>query len=213
MIYYKFKEPKDKFLYFFLKPLARVVNRCCHKCYFVGQENIPKTGGFILCCNHQSNFDVISLACGLKRSVHYMAKEELFENRALGWFLGNLNAFPVVRGKGDMRAIEFAEKIIKDGYVLAIFPEGTRSKDYKPMRGKSGAALIAKQTGADVLPASIYTDTQYKNGTKLTIRFGKLIKNEEFGFTEDGKSKELKDATHRIMGDITALWEEGHCKK
>ena len=47
----------------------------------------------------------------------------------------------------------------------------------------------------------------------MTVRFGKLIRNEEFGFTEEGKSRELKDATRRIMGDITALWEEGHCKK
>ena len=74
-------------------------------------------------------------------------------------------------------------------------------------------ALIAKQTGADVLPVSIYTDEEYKRGTRLTVRFGRLIKNEEFGFTEDGKSRELKEASRRIMDDITKLWEEGHCKK
>lgn len=210
---FDFSQPKDHKTYHILKPLAALVNRICHPCTYVGKENIPKEGGFIICCNHMSNFDPIVLGSGVKRPVHYMAKEELFENKALGWFLGKLNAFPVIRGKGDMRAVEYAEKIIKKGYVLGIFPEGTRSKEYKPMRGKAGAALIAKQTGADVLPVSIYTEDKYKNGTHLTIRFGKLIKNSEFGFTEEGKSRELKDATHRIMGDITALWEEGHCKK
>lgn len=211
--HFDFGKLKDYTTYKVLKPLAQLVNQICHRVTYVGQENIPEEGGFIICCNHMSNFDPIVLGSGVKRPVHYMAKEELFENKALAWFLGHLNAFPVVRGKGDMRAVEYAERIIQEKMVLGIFPEGTRSKEYKPMRGKSGAALIAKQTGADVLPVSIYTDQNYKNGTRLTVRFGKLIKNSEFGFTEEGKSRELKDATHRIMGDITALWEEGHCKK
>ena len=112
-----------------------------------------------------------------------------------------------------MTAIDFSEEIIKNGWVLGIFPEGTRSKDFKPARGKSGIALIAKQTKADVLPVSIYTDEEYKKGTKLTVRFGNVIKNEELGFTEERSAKELRNATKRIMGDITALWEEGHCSK
>ena len=212
-INFDFTAPKDHKLYRILRPLAVLVNQICHPTKYIGKENIPKEGGYILCCNHQSNFDPVVLGSGVKRPIHYMGKEELFEGKALGWFLTNLNAFPVIRGKGDMRAVEYAEKVIKKGYILGIFPEGTRSKEYKPMRGKAGAALIAKQTGADILPVSIYTEDQYKNGTRLTVRFGKLIKNEELGFTPEGKSRELKDATHRIMGDITALWEAGHCKK
>ena len=125
----------------------------------------------------------------------------------------NVGVVPVHRGKGDTAVVQQAIRQVQAGQGALIFPEGTRSKDYKPGRAKSGVALIAKQTGADVLPVSIYTDTQYKRGTKITIRFGKLIKNEEFGFTEEGHSAELKNAARRIMGEITALWEEGHCKK
>lgn len=210
---YDFSKAKEYKTYTVLKPLAAAVCKTVQRCTYVGKENIPKTGGFILACNHQSSFDPIALGGAGKRVVHFMAKEELFENKALGAFLTHLNAFPVVRGKGDMRAVNYAEEILRNGWVLGIFPEGTRSPDYKPMRGKSGVALIAKATGADVLPAAIYTDTEYKRGTKLTVRFGTLIKNEEFGFTDDGKSRELKDATRRIMDEITLLWEEGHCKK
>ncbi len=210
---YDFSKIKEYKTYTALMPLAKAVCKTVQKCTYIGRENIPKTGGFILACNHMSTFDPIALGGAGRRVFHFMAKEELFENKALARFLTHLNAFPVVRGKGDMTAVHFAEEIIRSGWVLGIFPEGTRSEDYRPMRAKSGAALIAKQTGADVLPVSIYTDQNYKRGTKLTVRFGKLIKNEEFGFTEEGKSRELKEASRRIMEEITALWEEGHCKE
>lgn len=209
---YDFSKIKEYKMYPALVPVAQAVCKTVYRCHYIGRENIPKSGGFILACNHQSNFDPIALGGAGRRVIHFMGKEELFENKAAGWFLTHLNAFPVVRGKGDMSAVNFAEQIIRSGWVLGIFPEGTRSSDYKPMRAKSGVALIAKQTGADVLPAAIYTDTQYKTGSKLTVRFGKCIKNEEFGFTDAVKSRELKDASRRIMDEITALWEEGHCK-
>lgn len=210
---YDFSKVKEYKLYTVFTPLAKAVCKTVQKCTYIGTENIPKTGGFILACNHMSTFDPIALGGAGKRVIHFMAKEELFENKALGAFITHLNAFPVVRGKGDMTAITHAEEILRNGWVLGIFPEGTRSEDYAPKRAKSGVALIAKQTGADVLPVSIYTDEEYKRGTRLTVRFGRLIKNEEFGFTEDGKSRELKEASRRIMDDITKLWEEGHCKK
>ncbi len=210
---FDFSKVKEYKLYQALRWVA-VLFCLRYKVTYIGRENIPQDGGFIIACNHQSGVDPIILGRGVKRTIHFMAKEELFENEALGIFIKHLNAFPVRRGQGDTTAVEFAEDIVRNGYVLGIFPEGTRSKDFKPARGKSGTALIAKTTGADVLPVSIYTSDRYKKGTRLTVRFGKLIKNEEFGFTEEPHSaKELKDATKRIMGDITSLWEEGHCEK
>ncbi len=210
---FDFSKVKEYKLYQALRWVA-VLFCLRYKVTYIGRDNIPQDGGFIIACNHQSGVDPIILGRGVKRTIHFMAKEELFENEALGIFIKHMNAFPVRRGQGDTTAVEFAEDIVRNGYVLGIFPEGTRSKDFKPARGKSGTALIAKMTGADVLPASIYTSDRYKKGTRLTVRFGKLIKNEEFCFTEEPHStKELKDATKRIMGDITSLWEEGHCEK
>jgi 1-acyl-sn-glycerol-3-phosphate acyltransferase len=210
---FDFSKVKEYKLYQALRWVA-VLFCLRYKVTYIGRENIPQDGGFIIACNHQSGVDPIILGRGVKRTIHFMAKEELFENEALGIFIKHMNAFPVRRGQGDTTAVEFAEDIVRNGYILGIFPEGTRSKDFKPARGKSGTALIAKMTGADVLPVSIYTSDRYKKGTRLTVRFGKLIKNEEFCFTEEPHStKELKDATKRIMGDITSLWEEGHCEK
>lgn len=209
--YTKVKQYK---LYSMLKFIAVIVCKLRYKINYIGLENLPKEGGLIIACNHQNNFDPIVLGRASKRVVHFMAKEELFEKNAFGRFLLHLNAFPINRGAGDMTAIDFSEEIIKKGWVLGIFPEGTRSKDFKPGKGKSGVALIAKQTKADILPVAIYTDEEYKKGTRLTVRFGNVIKNEELGFSEgDYSAKELRAASKRIMGEITTLWEEGHCQK
>lgn len=211
---YNYEKVKEYKLYQVLRVVAMAYCKTFVKPVYIGQENIPETGGFIIACNHQSGQDPIVIGRGCKRTIHFMSKEELFEKDALARFLKHMNAFPIVRGAGDMTAIKYAEEIIKKGWILGIFPEGTRSKDFKPARGKSGVALIAKETKADVLPVSIYTSDEYKRGTKLTVRFGKIIKNEELGFSEGAYSaKELRAASKRIMGDITALWEEGHCEK
>ncbi|MBQ5994502.1 MAG: 1-acyl-sn-glycerol-3-phosphate acyltransferase [Clostridia bacterium] len=210
---FDYSKVKEYGTYDAVRGLAKIVCKKRYNITYVGQENIPSEGGFILACNHQDALDPLVIANGCKRVIHFMAKEELFEKPVIAGFLKRLNAFPVKRGDGDMSALKYARNVVENGWVLGIFPEGTRSKDYKPTRGKSGVALIAKQTGADILPVSIYTDEQYKKGTRLTVRFGKIIKSEELSFLEDHSAKELRAASKRIMGDITALWEEGHCEK
>lgn len=210
---FDYKNVKEYNTYNSVRGLAKIVCKNRYKITYIGQENIPSQGGFILACNHQDALDPLVIANGCKRVIHFMAKDELFEKAPIAFFLKRLNAFPVKRGDGDMSALEYARKVVENGWVLGIFPEGTRSKDYKPTRGKSGVSLIAKQTHADVLPVSIYTDEEYKKGTRLTVRFGKIIKFEELGLTQDHSAKELRASSKRIMGDITSLWEEGHCKE
>lgn len=96
-----------------------------------------------------------------KRHVYFMAKEEIFKNRLSAWLFGKqLGAFPVKRGAGDTGALDTARAIVGDGRLLGIFPEGTRSRDGQLGRAKSGAALIAAQTGASILPVAIVTKNQ-----------------------------------------------------
>ena len=117
-----------------------------------GLENVPDQDGrhLILCSNHISNLDPVFLLAGIrKRPIYYMAKAELFTNRLAVWFFEKqFGAFPVRRGKGDTGSLETAERIVREGKLMGIFPEGTRSKDGRLGRAKSGAALIAARTGA-----------------------------------------------------------------
>lgn len=115
-----------------------------------------------------------------RRHIYFMAKEELFHNKLSAWLFGNqLGAFPVRRGKGDTGAIDTAKSIVESGKMLG-FSRGTRSRDGKLGRGKSGAALIVSQTGAEVLPACIVTKDQHvRLFRRSKVVFGPPISLEE----------------------------------
>ena len=172
-----------------------------------GTENIPQDRALVLASNHRSQADPVLLKIPMKRKVTYMAKEELFKNKLFGWFITKLGAFPVRRGAGDMQVIDDAVNILNSGRHLVIFPEGTRSKDGKVGKGKTGVALIAAKSGVDVLPCGIVFEGEKLHfRSKLTLRFGKVIPAEEIA-VEDASPKALKAVKHRIMGAITELGE------
>ena len=199
--YYNIVQKPCKFL---LKLALRI------KCE--GIENIPKKGSFILACNHIHFVDPAVLLAFFPRPIHFMAKEEAFKNKLAAWFLTHLNAFPVNRARSDKSSVDYAVKLIETGHVLGIFPEGTRSKDLKPQKAKAGVALIARQTKADILPASVYCEKKGGLFRKITVRFGEVIKYEELGLEDEAATRTLREATDKIMGEIVDLWEEGHCK-
>ena len=107
---------------------------------FEGVENLPKEGGYVYASNHRSNADPILVTLKIRKRCAYMAKEELFKNPFLSLLIKAFGAFPVVRGKGDMAVIDQSVEKLKKGKNLVIFPEGTRSKDGKVGRGKTGVA-------------------------------------------------------------------------
>ena len=143
----------------------------------------------------------------MKLPVSYMAKEELFHNKLFGWFIRKLGAFPVTRGAGDMSIIDDSINILRSGRNLVIFPEGTRSKDGKVGKGKTGVAMIAAKSGADVVPCGIVFEGEKLHfRSKLTLKFGKPIKAGELA-VEGSSPRELKEVKKRIMGAITELVE------
>ena len=200
-------------LYDVMRPVGKVLEKMLYKIEYVGEKNIPENGGFILASNHVNALDPVFIALGMtKRQLHFMGKKELFENPVVKFFLSKLNGFPIVRGGADSEALNYAIRIVKEGYVLGMFPEGTRSKDYKPARAKSGVAVIAKEAKAGVLPVSIYTSDDMKKGTKLTIRYGEYIPYEKLGINEDSSREEIRGCAQNVMEEIKKLWEMGHCE-
>ncbi len=187
--------------------VMRVLTHILYHVEVRGREKLPLDRGYIVCSNHRANYDPVFLGIHTKPQLNFMAKEELFRNPLVRIVIRGLGAFPVKRGKGDTSAIDHAEQLIRDGKVLAMFPEGTRSKDGKPLRPKSGAAVVASQTGADVIPAAIYFQGKLHFRSKVIVSFGDVIPNEQLHIT--GKSpREIKEASNLIMGKIIALLEE-----
>jgi 1-acyl-sn-glycerol-3-phosphate acyltransferase len=124
-----------------------------------GVERIPAEGAVLLASNHLSYFDPIAIAnltdlAG--RRVRFLAKAELFRNRALGAALRSMGQIPVVRGTGDAAALDAAAAALAAGRCVHVFPEGTISDDLDPMAGKTGLARLARAAGVDVVPVGLW---------------------------------------------------------
>lgn len=183
--------------------IARVatllVSKILYRVRYEGLENVPTDRGFILCSNHISAFDPILIAVKLKPQCFFMAKEELFENKLLSPIIRGLGAFPVTRGKGDTAAIEKAVEYVKSGKVVAIFPEGHRSHDGKLQKLKSGAVVIAAETGMGLQPCIIKKGERHGLRTPVAIRYGSFITHEQLALT--GKVPSQIRAANRLLTD------------
>lgn len=176
-----------------------------------GKENIPENSGFIIASNHRSFADPPLLAVtSMRAKFSFVAKEELFRNPLFGWLIRKLGAFPVSRGKGDMSVISDSLERLKEKRNLVIFPEGTRSKDGKLGRGKTGVALIAARSGATVVPAAIIFNGKLRFRKKIIVRYGKPIYPDEIKINQEFNPKDLKPIKQRIMGDIQKLLEDNN---
>lgn len=174
---------------------------------FRGYESTPKKGGYIVICNHITAADPIIMTIKFKPQIFFMGKQELFKNPISGFFFKAVGAFPVERGKkADFGALDKATQIIKEEKCLGIFPEGKRSKTGKLLRGKSGAALIAARTGADIIPVGITFVEKGKFRSKIIVEYGGIIKHEELSISKEPTPRELKGATQLMMQKIEELY-------
>lgn len=173
----------------------------------IGAEHIPKEGPVILCSNHISNWDPPLLGSGIERQVHFMAKEELFRIPIVSFLITKWEAVPVKRGAGDRGAIRATLKLLEEGKIFGIFPEGKRSKTGKLGPGLTGVAMFAVKSEAAVIPVAIIGP--YRLFRPVTIIYGKPI---DLSAQREGKgnSETLKETTELIMQHIQALIDQYH---
>ena len=191
-------------IYTILKPILWVLFKLGLRLNVEGTENIPQEGPLVIASNHLSLLDPPVIGVAATRKVHFMAKQELFVP-ILGDIYKALGAFPVRRGGADRAAIKHGIDILKDNKVLAIFPEGTRSKTGKLGKAEPGALMMASKATATIVPCCVIgTDFQRQGRIwpKVTVRFGKpiyfpadAVVNKEF----------LHDMTENLMQHIAAL--------
>ncbi|MDL2220141.1 1-acyl-sn-glycerol-3-phosphate acyltransferase [Eubacteriales bacterium OttesenSCG-928-N14] len=165
---------------------------------------LNRQGAFIVCCNHVHALDPLSVADICPRKISFMAKQELFRNRLIAWFLTRLNAFPVDRQGSDIGAIKTALRRIKDGWALGIFPEGTRAKTDEMLPFHSGAALLALRTNVPVIPCAI--DKHYRLFfVRIYMKVGQPMDFSDL--LQNGKpgQEEYDIATERIRQEIYRL--------
>lgn len=145
---------KNPLLYRLLRPLDKIL-MLCYRVKYIGLENIPKTGKIILAGNHTSNLDALLLMSSTRRTIHFLAKIELFKG-IKKYFFNNFGIIPVDRSKKNPEAIKKAKEYLEKECVIGIFPEGTINKTNDIiMPFKKGAVRIAKETDSYIIPFSI----------------------------------------------------------
>ncbi|MBK5251081.1 MAG: 1-acyl-sn-glycerol-3-phosphate acyltransferase [Peptostreptococcaceae bacterium] len=172
-----------------------------------GYENIPESGdGYVLCANHSCWFDPLLIGSYYPDVLHFMAKKELFESHILSFLVRKLNAFPVDRNGSDLKAIKTAVKILREGKILGIFPEGTRNLSGTP-GAKAGVAIIAINAKKNVLPVAITAEKNYRIFTRISIVIGKKISLEEYYSTKKIPKEKYQSISDDIMKNIYILKE------
>ncbi|MEY4434349.1 MAG: hypothetical protein RIR16_389 [Actinomycetota bacterium] len=189
----------------------------------VGAEKLPKTGPYILVANHVTNLDALAVAyliyVKLGRAPHFLAKEGLFRTPVVGAVLTAAGQIPVYRsGKRNDAQMAAAHAYLKAGHTIAIFPEGTLTRDPElwPMRGKTGAVRLALDTGVPVYPVGQWGSEKVLNqyGSKFRPGFWKKVSiliGDEIDLHSYRKKQlsptELHSATNTVMKEITKLVE------
>ncbi len=193
--------------YWILYPLFKLLYRL----EIIKKGNLPSRGPVILASNHKSYLDpiILGLAC-FPRPVSFMAKVELFQIPLLRTLIKRLYAFPVKRGESDRDAFRKALECLSKGWIVGIFPEGTRVRERRLGSFHPGFALLSLKSGAIILPIAIMgTERIILNG-KLVPRFPKIkvIFGQPFSSTEvnapDKRSK-IKKIIERSEKEILKI--------
>jgi 1-acyl-sn-glycerol-3-phosphate acyltransferase len=179
---------------------------------------VPVTGPFIIASNHLSFIDSMAIPLMAPRRVGYLAKAEYFTGHGLkGWFTRTLftalGALPVERQdhRAAQEALDTAMTVLKAGGGFGVYPEGTRSRDGKLARGKTGVAWLALTADCPVVPVGITgTDriqpigARYWRPHRFSVTFGEPLTFPEHR-GQAGKGKARREVTDRIMNEIAAL--------
>jgi 1-acyl-sn-glycerol-3-phosphate acyltransferase len=176
-----------------------------------GRENVPRKGALIVASNHLSNGDPLVLTVAIPRRIAWMTKAEWFKTPIIGPMLRLGGMIPVRRFEADLQALRRAQSLLRDGGVLAMFPEGTRGGDKGLRAGEPGTALIALRTNTQIVPIAIWGTEHVKlprdifRRTRVHIRFGLPFRLEApKRITRDDVAR----GTETIMREIAALLPE-----
>ena len=183
-----------------------------------GRENVPRTGAFIIASNHLSFIDSMAIPLMAPRKVGYLAKAEYFTGTGItGWLTRTLftalGALPVERQthRAAQEALDTAMTVLRAGGGFGIYPEGTRSRDGRLARGKTGVAWLALTADCPVVPVAVAgTDRMQPIGAawpwprRFSITFGQPLAFPEYrGMAGNGKAR--REVTDRIMTAVQAL--------
>ena len=204
--------------YWVVKAILTPILKTLFRPWIEGAENIPKEGAAILASNHLSFSDSIFLPLKMERRLTFLAKADYFTGKGIKGrmtkaFMAGVGQVPIDRsgGAASEAALRTAKRILAEGHLLGLYPEGTRSPDGRLYRGKTGIARMALEAGVPVVPvAMINTDVVQPTGKRIPhlgrvgIRVGRPLDFSRYAGMEDDRFV-LRSITDEIMYELMLL--------
>jgi 1-acyl-sn-glycerol-3-phosphate acyltransferase len=208
----------ERVLYGVLHRIIPPLLRAIWRPRVIGLENLPASGPLILASNHQSFIDSVVIPAVTPRPVNFLAKSDYFEGRGIKgrlikeWFV-TFGAMPVDRddSRAAIASLDTALGVLAEGGAFGIYPEGTRSRDGRLYRGRTGVAQLARTSGAPIVPVGLIdTDRLQPVGSnrprlvRITVKFGEPIDvRGRYDGVPPGKAR--REITDTVMADIQEL--------
>lgn len=209
--------PRPGAIYFLGRVVLRPLFWLMYRPRIVGRGNVPERGPVLLASNHLASLDTVIIPTSATRPVQFLIKSSYFTGsgmlgRIKRRFFTSIGGVPVYRATGrDARAaLDAGSSILRAGGVFAVFPEGTRSRDGKLHDGHGGAAWMARDTGAAVVPVGLIGTGTVKplshllpGRPRLEVHFGEPLGLADLEGMPDGKAR--REITERMMAAIALL--------
>jgi 1-acyl-sn-glycerol-3-phosphate acyltransferase len=196
--------------------LGWVFFRAIYKLYFrwrvYNPERVPLKGPVILACNHASFLDPMLVGAALKRDINYLARETLFDFPVVGWVLRRWNSVPVDREGGGAKGLKAILDRLLDGGGIILFPEGTRTRDGRLQKARSGVGLTVIKSTALVVPARVFgtyeafgRHMRIPLPRRVGVKFGEPMQFEQLRAEAKTCSRQrLKEIYQQVTDEIMA---------
>ena len=192
----------DVLFYRLVRPIVKLFFYFVYRPKVIGKENVPKKGRIVIASNHTDYFDCVALVATNKRTIHFLAKDELLKG-FWGPAFKAMGIIPVNRREKDKNALPAAIKVLEEERVIGIFPEGTFKKDVEGLLPfKIGAVKMAHDAESMILPMAIVGEFKpFRKG--LTLRFGKPYKitSDDLDKENDKLKKKIQDLIDKERGN------------
>jgi len=195
---------------------SRAFFRCIFATYFrwrvFGSENVPPTGGVILAANHSSFIDPPLIGCGTNRIINMLARESLFRFAPMGAVLRSWGVVPVDRDGGGGKGLKIILNQLLAGHGIALFPEGTRTRDGQLQPARSGIGLTVIKSTAPVVPVRVFgafeaygRHLKFPRPHRVILKFGKPLQFEKLRAEAKTCDKQrVKEIYQEIADEIMA---------
>ena len=178
-----------------------------------GVEHVPADGPGVVATNHVSYLDFIFAGYGVReqqrRRLRFVAKREIFDHAVAGPLMRAMRHIPVERGGDTQRMMDEVRAALDEGDLVGMFPEGTISRSFVPLRGRPGAARMAMEAGVPLIPGAVWGSQRIltkggsfnaTRGAVITVTFGPPVPYEA--------DEDPAEVSHRLMAAIGELVDE-----